>query len=347
MRERLPIALVLVLAAVLLTGFHAVDAQRDLLYVVEPDTGDVSQITLPTQGDAQGGQGLTAVPTATPSPVALRAKVEIVWPHEGTGVQDAELANVTAYLLAGDGTGAARSLLDSVPCDWNPTVRLWAAQNNLPARPVALGAKRMVTGGGRRFPAWDFNDVDVSEARDPAKRIAFFVTVDDGARPVKVQHNVWTHAADARTLFPQQDTPTYATRLRPEAVDARIEIVWPKDNLPVQEAKTANVTAYLLNAATLTGVSPDTSWSPVVRLHTSINNEPEAAPGRGVIGTRRIVTGANGVQFLAWDFNDVDVSAANDPLNRIYGAGELDEGQPVAGLLAPAGAHTAPLRQPA
>jgi hypothetical protein len=277
-RERQPIAQVLALVAVLLTNSH----------------------------------------WSLATPVAVRAKVQIVWPHGGAGVQDADLANVTAFLLAGDGTGSTRSQLDSTPCDWNPTVRLWAAENNLPAQPVALGVKRMVTGGGRRFPAWDFNDVDVSEARDPANRIAFYVTVEDGARPVQALHNVWTHAADARTLFPQQDTPTYASRLHPAAVDARIEIVWPKDNLPVQEAETANVSAYLFHADTMTAVSPNTSWAPVVRLHSSTNNDPEAAPGRGTVGTRRVVTGANGIQFLAWDFNDVDVSAANDPLNRIY-----------------------------
>jgi hypothetical protein len=249
--------------------------------------------------------------------MTVRAKIQIVWPHGGAGVQEAELANVTAYLLQGDGTGSALSRLDSVPCDWNPIVRLWAAPDNFPAGQVGVGVKRMVTGGGRRFPAWDFNDVDVSAARDPANRITFFVTVDDD-RPVHVRHNVWTHAADARTLFPQQDMPAYASRLHPDAVDARIEIVWPKENLPVQEARTANVTAYLFNAATMSAISPDTTWSPVVRLHSTTNNEPEAAPGRGIVGTRRAVTGANGVQFLAWDFNDVDVSAANDPLNRIY-----------------------------
>jgi hypothetical protein len=37
-----------------------------------------------------------------------------------------------------------------------------------------------------------------------------------------------------------------------------------------------------------------------------------------VLGVPRVVTGTNGLKFLAWDFNDVDVSAANDPLNRLY-----------------------------
>ena len=57
---------------------------------------------------------------------------------------------------------------------------------------------------------------------------------------------------------------------------------------------------------------------PAVRLHWSVGNEAEAAPGQGVLGVLRVVNGANGVTFLAWDFNDVDVSAANDSLSRIF-----------------------------
>jgi YVTN family beta-propeller protein len=261
----------------------------------------------------------TSRPTATatvvpsPTPDVVRAKVEIVWPHGGAGVQDAERANVTVYLLAGDGSGPARSLLDSVPCAWDPTVRLWAALNNEPARQVGIGQKRMIRSGGRVFPAWDFNDVDVSAARDPANKIAFTATVDS----VRTLSNVWTHAADARTLFPQQDAPTGVARLAPSAVDARIQIVWPHGGLPPQQAQRANITTFLFSAGTMQAASPSAAWSPVVRLHWSLNNEPERAPGQGIVGTSRPVQAANGVRFVAWDFNDVDVSPANDSLNRM------------------------------
>jgi hypothetical protein len=255
----------------------------------------------------------TAPATATPTPAAVRAKIEIVWPHGGVSVAEAERANITVYLLAGDGTGAARTLLDSAPCAWTPTVRLWAAENNEPARQVGIGQKRMVRSGGRVYPVWDFNDVDVSSAKDPANKIAFSATVDG----VRTLSNVWTHAADARTLFPQQDVPTDATRFPPRAVDARIQIVWPHDNLPPQQAQRANVTAYLLAAGTMQAIAPGSSWSPAVRLHWSLNNEPERAPGAGIIGAPRAMQGANGVRFIAWDFNDIDVSSANDSLNRL------------------------------
>jgi YVTN family beta-propeller protein len=259
----------------------------------------------------------TAQPTPTaaitPTPAVVRAKVEIVWPHGGVGVEQADLANVTVYLLSGDGTGSARSLLDSVPCSWEPVVRLWAAEDNEPARQLGIGRKRMVSEGGRTFPAWDFNDIDVSHAKDPANKITFHATVDS----VRTLSNVWTHAADARTLFPQQDVPVSATRLRPPAIDGRIQIVWPHGDLPPQEAQLANVTAYLFSAGGMQAIAPNSSWDPTVRLHWSLNNEPESAPGAGIIGVPREVQGANGVRFLAWDFNDVDISPANDSLNRM------------------------------
>ena len=81
---------------------------------------------------------------------------------------------------------------------------------------------------GRTFPVWDFNDVDVSAARDSANRLTFFTTVDG----VRTLHNIWTHAADARTVFPQADVPTGTINRLPAALDARIEIVWPHDGLP-------------------------------------------------------------------------------------------------------------------
>ena len=274
-----------------------------------------------------------AQPTVTPSPTAspapettvprpprpatpdvVRAKIEIVWPHGGVGVEEADLANITAYLLAGDGTAPAPALLDSPPCDWSPTVRLWSALNNEPMQQVSAGEKRMVTAAGRTFPVWDFNDVDVQPARDPANKLAFFVTVDG----MTTLSNVWAHAADARTLFPQQSNPMGAIRHRPAAADARIQIVWPKDGQPVESAQAANITVYLFEAGTMQAIAPDAGWSPAVRLHWSTGNEAEAAPGQGMLGAPRSVSGANGVTFLAWDFNDVDVSAANDSLNRVF-----------------------------
>jgi hypothetical protein len=248
-----------------------------------------------------------------PTPSAIRAKIEIVWPHGGVPVREADLANITAYLIA-EPSSSASGLPAPPACDWNPTVRLWAALNADPARQVAVGQKRMVTTDGRTFPVWDFNDVDVHAARDPTNKLTFFATVDG----VRTLHNVWTHAADARTVFPQTDIPTDTLRRLPVALDSRIEIVWPHDNLPPEQATLANVTAYLFAPDTLQTIPPDVSWTPAAKLHWSLNADTEQTPGTGIAGIPRTLTASNGVEFQAWDFNDVDVSAARETLNRLY-----------------------------
>jgi hypothetical protein len=255
---------------------------------------------------------LTA-PAAHPTPSAIRAKIEIVWPHGGVPVREANLANITVYLIA-DTKGTAASLPEPPPCAWKPTVGLWAALNAEPARSIAVGQKRMVTADGHTFPVWDFNDVDVSAARDPANKLTFFATVDG----VRTLHNVWTHAADARTVFPQTDVPAGTLSRLPAALDSRIEIVWPHDNLPPEQATLANITAYLFAPDTLQTIPSGVSWTPTARLHWSLNAETEKTPGTGVAGVPRTITASNGVSFQAWDFNDVDVSAARETLNKLY-----------------------------
>lgn len=240
------------------------------------------------------------------TPAVIRSQIEIVWPHGGAAVRDATLANITAYLMSPTGNNAP-------PCDWAPTVRLWEALNAETARPVVLGEKRMLSVSGRTFPVWDFNDVDVSQARDPANKLTFFVTVDG----VSTFHNIWVHAADARTVYPQQDVPSGVVRRQPATVDGRIEIVWPHDNLPVAQASQANITAFVLDSMTKQAIPPGLNWVPTVRLHYALNADAERA-GTSLIGKPRIVGGEGGIQFLAWDFNDVDVSLAQDPLNRIF-----------------------------
>jgi hypothetical protein len=237
----------------------------------------------------------------------VRAKIEIVWPHNNASVQEADKANITAYLLSVTGN-------DSVPCAWEPIVRLWAAQNAEPAQFSAIGEKRMTTVSGRTFPVWDFNDVDVSLARNPTNKLSFFVTVDG----VETRHNIWRHAADARTIFPQQDVPTSTVIRRPLAVDGRIEIVWPHDNLPPDQATLANITAYLFEAGTKQAIPPALGWSPEVSLHWSLNTDADLGPASSKPGVPRTVTTESGLRFLAWDFNDVDVSAAQNPVNKLY-----------------------------
>ncbi len=235
-----------------------------------------------------------------------------MWPHGGAAVQDADRANIKVYLIVP--AAGTSGLLHPPACAWTPVVKLWGALNAQPARVIGIGEKRMAVEGGRTFPVWDFNDVDVSAARDPSNKLSFFATVDG----VRTLHNVWVHANDARTIFPQADMPTGVMSRLPATLDARIEIVWPHDSLPTDRATQANITAYLLSTNGTLAVPPGAGWLPTARLHWSLNNDPETPPDVGLLGVPRTMTAANGVKFVAWDFNDVDVSVARDPLNRIY-----------------------------
>jgi len=63
---------------------------------------------------------------------------------------------------------------------------------------------RVARGQVRRDGAvvhWDFNDVDVSAARDPQSKLHFWVEVDG----IRTYSNFWTHGVDARTYLPNPD----------------------------------------------------------------------------------------------------------------------------------------------
>jgi hypothetical protein len=154
--------------------------------------------------------------------------------------------------------------------------------------------------------------VDVSPAQESTNKMAFYATVEG----VTTYPNVWVHAVDARTIFPQPDVPAEVAERKPAALDARVEIVWPHAGAPVAEADLANISVYLFVADTRVALAPGLPWSPVVRLHRSLNTDAEVA-GTTAVGLPRTIED-NGMRYLAWDFNDVNVSAARDPLNRIY-----------------------------
>ncbi len=258
----------------------------------------------------------TQSPTATPSPVietqSVIAKIEIVWSHGGASVTEAQLANITAHLYEDE-------LFNPVACDFEAPVRLWAAINNAPARPIATGKPRSVRDHGHTYRVWDFNDVDVSAANDPANKLNFFLTVDG----YETLRNIWTHGADALTRAPGQDIPSATTTASRAAVDAKIEIVWPHGNAPVSEAKLANLSAFLFNKKSDVALAPGVSPQPHPRLHSSIDNGVNGGRAAAVLGQPRTVTQGD-LTWLAYDFNDIDVSTARDPDHHIYFWVEVD-----------------------
>lgn len=244
---------------------------------------------------------------------ALDARIAILWPHGDAAVADASRANVTAYLTF----PGSRSAL---PCDLMPEVTLWRALNNEPAAPVAVGVRRMAEVSGRRVPVWDFNDVDVSAARDPKNKLYFSVRV--AGQPYRA--NVWVHGVDARTYLPQPLQPDGVLLVSPAAapaeVDARIQIVWPHRGAPVTEANLANISADLFGHGTrkrLGSAGTGSPWQPAVWLVRAVNNNVGERAARGA-------PRAAGDGSVHWDFNDVDVSPARDPESKLHFWIEVD-----------------------
>ncbi|MBI2955596.1 MAG: hypothetical protein HYY30_14870 [Chloroflexi bacterium] len=239
-------------------------------------------------------------PTPTPE-AAVDAKIQIVWPQGNKPVTEATRVNIGGYVFLQD-------TLAAVNPNWAKEVKLWRALNNGVEEQVTVGQKRTVSKGALSYPVWDFNDVDVSQARDPLNKYYFRLSVA-GTRSFG---NIWSHGADARTYFPKTDVPSGITSGVPAAVDAKIEIVWPQGNLPVDKAVKANVGVYIFEKGTLKSVP--TGFSPVVRLWRALNNDAmrEIAVGKKETKTEK------GITYPVWVFNDVDVSAARDKLSKYY-----------------------------
>ncbi len=238
---------------------------------------------------------------------AVDAKIAILWPHGSATVAQADLANLTAYLTFPNSRVA-------VPCDFNAEVTLWRSLNNEPASPIAVGVRRLADFAGRHVPVWDFNDVDVSAARDPKNKLYFSARVAG----IPCRSNVWVHGVDARTFLPQQFQPKaallVAANAAPAEVDARLQIVWPHDNAAVSEAEQANVTADLFThgARTRLGLAKTgAAWRPAVWLMRAVDNGVGERIAAGVM--RLEADGSS-----RWDFNDVDVSPAREETGKVH-----------------------------
>ena len=83
------------------------------------------------------------------------------------------------------------------PTAWVPHVWLVRAVNNDPGRQITQGVVRR----DGVLTHWDFNDVDVSPARDPSSKLHFWVEVEG----IRTYSNFWTHGLDARTYLPIPD----------------------------------------------------------------------------------------------------------------------------------------------
>lgn len=274
-----------------------------------------------------------AAPAAA-QPPSVDAKIEIVWPHDGRGnpvpLRQSTAVNIEAYLFE-------RGTLDPVACAFpNPVTLHWASS----AVRGTVGFLRPMTGGvegqrvlrtegGRTFPVWIFNDVPAPMLILPGKthEASYFYTLQvEGADS---RSNVWAHAVDPRAYVPQAAVRNRVEPSPPNAVDGRIEVVWPHDAQgnprSTAEGPLANIAVDLTHHVEPEGgqTSVGTTFNHPVLLRRALNN-----------GFLEIVKPADEVLTLGqgtpesphwprWIFNDVDVSAAADPASKYYFAVEV------------------------
>ena len=244
-------------------------------------------------------------------PQTIDARIEVVWPHDWASVADAKQANIGIRLFA------PHSLVPPF-CTWTPEVTVWQAVDTDPAQPIGTAIPRSVD--GQPFPYWTLNDVDVSLANNPTvmgaiSHTLYFMTRVGGTGTAT---SVWAHGADPRTYFPQQDVPSGVATGAIDALDARIEIVWPHDAAgnarSVGEGTYANVAVGLFKHGTR--LSVPVGWQPQgIALYGAWNQEIGTVLAREA-GVQIRQSGA--ITYPIWEFQNIPAGRAADPANKLY-----------------------------
>jgi hypothetical protein len=257
--------------------------------------------TIVLGGDVSASYYTATAASEITLPKPVDSKIELVWPHDNLTVTKATKANIGAYLF-NQGTTT------SVSQSFDRPVVLYRSINTGVEEEVTIGKKTSTTKGSVKFPVWEFNDIDVSAARDESQKF-FFRTAPEGMDSAS---NVWAHGTDARTNFPKTDVPTGILRNPPAIVDGKVEIVWPHNNATVEKATKANIGVYLFGHGGLESVPMDYDRS--VKLLRSFGNGLQEVIATG---TRTLKT-ENGITYPVWQFNDIDVSAARDGKTQYF-----------------------------
>ncbi len=144
---------------------------------------------------------LPAPPTPTgltdATPTAIDALIRVVWPHDQEGnytsPEQANQVNISAVLVAQD------TLLALAPDHLPERVWLVGALDNQVGRRLAVGEPRTVEINGLTFTTFEFNNIDVSLARDPNHHWSFWLEIPNYSHA----SNVWVHGIDSRTRAPE------------------------------------------------------------------------------------------------------------------------------------------------
>jgi photosystem II stability/assembly factor-like uncharacterized protein len=236
------------------------------------------------------------------------ARIEVVWPPDFAPVTEADQANIGLRLFA-------PGSLAPPACGWQPKTTVWQAANTDPVELLGLAEQRSVD--GQPFPYWNLNDVDVSRAKDPSQKLYFMVRVEG----VDTATSVWAHGADPRTYFPQPDVPSGTATDGLDAVDARIQIVWPHDEAgnprSVREGTLANVLVTFFKHGTRLSVPVD--WQPAGLTLDGAWDQEVGKPlsSEAVRSTRQ----AGAIAYPVWEFNNIPVARATVPADAAEGTG--------------------------
>lgn len=250
---------------------------------------------------------ISLLPVATAAAAAVQPfwyqpRISIVWPHDGEGKQTpvagSEVVNISVWPT------------DSVSCSAAPEreVVVWRAENNEPAAPLDIDGEMILreAGEGHAFPSLEYNDVPADMSRNPYDRFYFLLGFEG---------NVWVDAADARTYLPYPVEPAgFSESESPDAVDTRIQIVWPHDDkgrfAEVAQATYANVAVDVFEHGTLNSVPVD--YNQRLVLYMAEANSPMRStlagnPSQYISLAEKTTYEVDGEEYPRWVFNDVRV----------------------------------------
>lgn len=247
---------------------------------------------------------------AQPSLFAWNPEIAIVWPQDGQGhqtsVQQSRAINVSVWP-----TNEVTCAPPDLP------VTLYVAKGNSPGDLIGVQPQYVRrTIDGSSFSSAEFDAISADIASNPTARYSL---VAGGGSFLS---NVWVHAADSRTYYPQPLVPTGVATGSLSEIDLRIQVVWPHDAqgnyAPPDRASLVNVAVDIFQHGTTLSVPidyprpQDDAFGPY--LAVAEDNSPlhypdfsSATADRAQRQAQQTTYTVNGQTFPRWVFNDVAV----------------------------------------
>jgi len=216
--------------------------------------------------------------------------IAIVWPHDGRGnpttVARSQAVNVSVW-------PSKQVICSEYP---DPPLGLVMAKDNEPTQLIRLSGQLIQrTVGGVTFPSLEFNNIPANLAAEPTAKFRFLCG-----------SNIWVHAADPRTFFPNPLVPTGYCGPSGD-LDPRIQIVWPHDErgqfAPVERAPFVNIAVDLFEHGTLNSVPLEYQPTKLI-LNIAEGNGPVTFSD---LTAQKVTYVVGDKTFPRWVFNNVPV----------------------------------------